>query len=99
MTKSDRIRFEWDNRKSGQNRRKHGYDFKFFVLVFYDPLRRTEIEGDEHGEIRWQTIGEIDGRIFVVSHTIREEDNIEIYRIISARRATPSERRFYAEAP
>jgi len=91
--------FEYDERKSDQNRRKHGFDFEFVTLVFYDPLRRTEIEGDEHGETRWRTIGEIDGRVFVVSHTLREEGDVEVCRIISARKATPRERKVYAEAP
>lgn len=92
------FRCEWDPRKSESNRRKHGYDFEFVTLVFYDTLRRTEIEGNEHGEIRWRTIGEIDGRVFVIFHTIREESDVEIYRIISARKATPRERKVYTEA-
>jgi uncharacterized protein len=69
-------------------------------LVFYDEQRRTEIEGREHGEVRWRTTGEIGGTIFVVSHTIREEEEkeeIEIIRIFSARKASPRERKRYEE--
>ena len=41
-----------------------------------------------HGENRWRTIGEIDGVLYIVSHTTREEsEENEIYRLISARRA------------
>lgn len=94
-----RIRVEWDPRKSDKNRRKHKIDFAFVARGFHDPLKRIEIEGSEHGEIRWRTICEIDGRIFVVSHTLREEGEAEIYRIISARKAEPRERHAYQETP
>lgn len=94
------IRFEWDPRKSDLNRRKHGLTFEDAMQVFYDPLRRLDIEGDEHGEIRWRTTGEIGGILYVVSHTIREEEGeAEIYRIVSARRATARERKIYEETP
>src|ERR1700729_968419 len=91
-------RFEWDERKSQANRRKHGIDFDFAKLVFFDPLRNLEVEGHEHGEIRWRTTGGIDGTLFVVSHTTREEGDIEIVRIISAREASRRERKEYEEA-
>ena len=93
------IEFEWDPRKSEVNKRKHGIDFAFAARVFADPLRGAEIEGDEHGEIRWWTIGEIDGRIFRVTYTIREEGEVEVCRLISARKATPRESEIYREAP
>ncbi len=58
---------------------------------------RTESKG---GEQRWQTVGAILGLvILVVAHTVKEEDpdgeSVEVIRIISARRATPRERRRY----
>lgn len=94
------IRFEWDPKKSDLNRRKHGLTFEDAMQVFYDPLRRLDIEDDEHGEIRWRTTGEIGGILYTVSHTIREEEGeAEIYRIVSARRATARERKIYEETP
>ncbi|HEY0104902.1 MAG TPA: BrnT family toxin [Rhizomicrobium sp.] len=93
------IEFDWDPRKSEANRRKHGIDFVFATRVFADPLRSTDIEGDEHGEVRWWTVGEIDGRVFRVTYAIREEGKIEVYRLISARKATPRENEIYREAP
>ncbi len=87
--------FEWDPRKSQANRRKHGIDFERARAAFFDPLRTRDIEGYEHGEIRWRTIGEIGGRLFVISHTLEEEGDTEIIRIITARKVTPSERRAY----
>ena len=53
------------------------------------------IEGHEHGEVRWKTTGQIDGKIIVVSHTLTEDSGVESIRIISARKATPRERRAY----
>jgi len=96
--------FEWDPRKSESNKRKHGIDFDIAKRVFRDPLKIRDIEGDEHGEIRWRTVGEIGGTLYVVSHTVREEEDkeegeIEFVRIISARRATPRESRRYRETP
>jgi uncharacterized DUF497 family protein len=88
--------FEWDPRKAVANKRKHGIDFERAREVFFDPLRSRDIEGHEHGEVRWRTVGEIGGRLFAVSHTLEEEkDGTEIIRIITARKATPSERRAY----
>jgi uncharacterized DUF497 family protein len=91
------IRFEWDPRKAGANRRKHGIDFEFATLAFYDPLKRIEVEGDDHGEIRWRIIGEIEGRIFVICYTTGEKGEVEIVRIISARKAGRRERQEYEE--
>lgn len=94
---ANEIRFEWDPRKSEANRRKHGIDFEFAKLVFLDSFRRLEVQGDEHGEIRWTTTGTIGGNVYVVSHTLREKGEIEIYRIISARKAAPRERHAFEE--
>jgi uncharacterized protein len=88
-------RIEWDPRKSDANRRKHGLTFVEAANIFRDPFRRLQIEGDEHGEIRWRTTGEIDGKLYIVSHTIREEGEEEIYRIITARKAAPRERKAF----
>jgi len=87
--------FEWDRRKSEANKKKHGIDFERARDAFFDPLMKREMEGIDHGEIRWRTMGEIKGRLFVVSHTLEEEGEIEIVRIVSARKATPRERRAY----
>ena len=95
----DELKFEWDTRKAEANRRKHGIEFDIAMLAFYDPLKSVEMEGHEHGEIRWRTIGEVNGRILVVSYTIHEESGVEINRLISARKATRRERQKYEEAP
>jgi len=54
---------------------------------------------DEMGEERWQAIG-LAGEVAVllVAHTVREEPEGEVVRIVSARRATRKERKRYEEA-
>jgi uncharacterized DUF497 family protein len=50
------------------------------------------------GEERWQTIGNAGGiLILTVAHTLRDERGDEVVRIISARRASRSEKRLYDE--
>jgi uncharacterized DUF497 family protein len=91
------MRFSWDEAKAAANLRKHGIRFEEAARVFDDPLHLTEQERIEGGEYRWQTIGQIFGIIvIVVAHTIEGiGDADETVRIISARRATPRERKRY----
>jgi uncharacterized DUF497 family protein len=92
------IRFEWDGAKEHANRRKHGISFEIARQVFGDPdalVEQDRIEGDE---LRWQTIGMIDGTLLLlVAHTVAfgDDEPNETIRIISARRASGRERRRY----
>jgi len=77
--------------------RKHGVAFDDAVGVFSDPfaiMRQDRIEG---GELRWQTVGMIEGHlVLLIAHTVGEtQDNKEVIRIISARRADRKERQRY----
>ena len=90
------VRFEWDPRKSRSNKAKHGVSFEEARTVFLDDHARI-IEDDEHSEQedRFLLMGlSIELRILVVCHCYRESD--QLVRIISARRATTTERRQYA---
>lgn len=95
------VRFEWDEAKNLSNRRKHdGLSFEEACHVFEDPLHVSTQDRIEGGEQRWQTVGAVGGvMILVVAHTITEDnvggEPVEVIRIISARRATPRERRRY----
>lgn len=97
------VRFEWDETKNLSNQRKHdGVSFLDACRVFEDPLHVSVQDRIEGGEYRWQTVGAVQGLvILVVAHTVTEEDadggSVEIIRIISARRATPRERRRYED--
>jgi uncharacterized DUF497 family protein len=87
--------FEWDSRKEARNQQKHGVSFREAATVFGDPLS-TEFPDPDHSqdEERYIIIGmSRRGRILVVAHTERGDT----IRIISARRATRDERRFYEE--
>ena len=87
--------FESDKKKARQNLKSHKVSFEEASTVFGDTLSRT-IDDPIHSEIedRYVIIGRsMRGRLLVVVHTIRG-DNI---RIISARVATPRERKEYEE--
>ena len=93
------MRFEWDSEKSRLNRKKHGISFELAEEVFTDPFCLTIFDQIVREEERLWTIGRLENLvILVVVHTVRDEQGVEITRIISARKATPRERRFYEEA-
>jgi uncharacterized DUF497 family protein len=98
----DGVRFEWDEAKNLSNQRKHGVSFEKASAVFLDPLYVSVQDRIEDGEQRWQAIGTVgDLLILTVAHTVTEEKAdgtlVEVFRIISARRATRKERRRYED--
>jgi uncharacterized DUF497 family protein len=89
------VQFDWDEDKNRRNVAKHRIHFETAILVFEDPRALVRLDRVVDGEERWQTIGMIDGLIvLLVAHTL-DDDSV---RIISARKATPRERRLYEEA-
>ena len=89
-------RFEWDESKNLANQKKHEISFEDAAEVFGDPLHVTIIDPGSGHEERWKTYGIVDGfAVLMVTHTDRDDDGIEIIRIISARRATRHERQYY----
>jgi uncharacterized DUF497 family protein len=92
------MEFEWDVRKNLANHAKHKVSFELARLVFEDPLHLVKFDRAVDGEERWQAIGTVKGRhILVVVHTYRNQEDEEIIRIISARRASSHERRQYEQ--
>ena len=92
------MRFEWDPNKSRANLRKHGVSFETASLVFDDPNHLSIQDRFEEGEERWQILGLAGGiTILIVARTVAEQVGEEVIRIISARKATPAERRRYNE--
>jgi uncharacterized DUF497 family protein len=84
----------WDIRKAAANIRDHAIEFSHAATVLNDPMSVT-IEDTRHGEQRFVTIGsDLLGRILVVVYAYSGEEEI---RLISARKATPKERRIYEE--
>jgi len=87
-------RFEWDDDKNAANIRKHGIQFKTAALVF-DDVNFIELYDTEHfeSEDRYKAIGTINGETIVLTVIYTPRD--ESIRIISARKATNTERGLY----
>jgi uncharacterized protein len=85
------MEMEWDPAKRKANIAKHGIDFRDCTSVFTDPHAQIR-EDRTQSEDRSIVIGADDlGRVLVVAYTWRGDT----IRIISARRASPGERRAY----
>ncbi len=87
--------FEWDANKAAQNLQKHGLSFEEASTVLADPLSLT-IPDPLHSESEDRFV--ITGlsnrhRHLVIAYTERDD----VIRIISARAATPHERKKYEE--
>jgi uncharacterized DUF497 family protein len=92
------MRFEWDEAKSRRNRLKHAVGFETAALAFDDPYALTQRDESTSEEERWITPGSVNsGKVLFVVHTWRARGEEEVIRIISARRATPRERKGYEE--
>lgn len=86
------MRFQYDSAKAAINLQKHGISFADAEGVFADPLAVSMEDPDALGERRFITIGlGSAGELLVVAYTERGNE----YRLISARRATRKERKFY----
>lgn len=84
--------FEWDTDKDAENRRKHGITFEEAVAIWEGPVLTWHDDRFEYGETRETSIGMLGAAaVLTVSHTDRDG----LRRIISARKATKSERRDY----
>jgi uncharacterized protein len=89
------LSFEWDERKDTSNRKKHGVSFEEARTVFYDDSALL-IDDPDHSENeeRFILMGLSSSlRVLVVCHCYRKAD--AVIRIISARRASRSERTQY----
>jgi len=95
--------FEWDDRKARTNAQKHGvtFDQAAEVLLDTDGNRFHLEEYDERhsdDEDRFITTASHPanrGIVLVISWTENEDEAGRLTRIVSARRATPAERRRY----
>jgi len=89
------VDFEWDHAKAESNLKKHGVSFEEARSVFYDDLAVQFFDESLGEETRFILLGRSNlSRVLVVVHCERGE-NDEILRIISARKATRTERNFY----
>jgi uncharacterized protein len=92
------VGFEWDPGKARANLAKHGVSFEDAALVWDDPLHLLRFDRHEGGEERWHVLGRVGGTmLLLVAHTYSGSERDDAARIISARKATRSERRAYEE--
>ena len=91
------IWFEWDPVKARANKRKHGVSFETARYAFDDSDALVDHDRIEGGERRWQTLGLVGGvLLLLVAHTVEfEDEEKEVIRIISARRANRKEKQRY----
>ena len=89
------IRFEWDPRKAAANLQKHGISFAEAETAFYDDYASI-MEDPDHSsdEERFLLLGMSGAlRVLLVVPCVREAGSV--IRLVSARKATRSERAQY----
>ena len=90
------IKFEWDEEKALKNIKKHGVSFEEASTVFYDDFA-VQFYDKEHSELkedRFLLLGlSNNSRLLMVCNC--EKLSGEVLRIISARKATKNEKKFY----
>lgn len=86
------MNFEWDDAKSNMCFAQRGFDFAYAARAFFDPYRLIQADARySYGEERYQLMGTIELRLFVVFYTLRHD----AIRIISARKANQREVKHY----
>jgi uncharacterized DUF497 family protein len=91
-----KLHFEWNHTKAARNLVKHNVSFDEAATIFDDPMFISVVD-DEHSfdEERYVSIGlSTHGRLLMVAHTDRQGR----IRLISARKATKKEEKFYAKS-
>jgi len=87
-----KMKITWDSVKAKSNRLKHRVFFSEVESVFYDPSAISVEDTGSQGEVRHVVIGRDSlDRLIVVVYAYRES----VIRIISARKASKSERKIY----
>ena len=83
--------FAWDDTKRRANLKKHGIDFVDAEKIFRGLILTAEDTREAYGERRFLTLGLLADQVVSVTHTERGSD----IRIISIRKATKHEARYY----
>jgi uncharacterized protein len=88
------MEIEWDLGKAAENLRKHGVSFDEAASCLLDPLALAQEDPSSEEESRWVLVGmSATPRLLTVVYTLRRENRV---RLISARKATRKEAKFYA---
>ena len=89
------MNFEWDEAKNEACFQERGFDFAYAARAFFDPDRLLQADTrNSYGEERYQLMGKIEQRLFVVVYTPRPDAT----RIISARKANQREVKHYEDS-
>jgi hypothetical protein len=83
--------FTWDEAKRRANLRKHGIDFADAPKIFEGLTFTADDDREPYGENRFLTLGLLEEQVVSVAHTERGDE----IRIISIRKATKHETRYY----
>ena len=83
--------FVWDEAKRLANLKKHGIDFADAEKIFRGLTFTAEDDRESYGEPRFLTLGLLEDQVVSVAHTERCDE----IRVISIRKATKHEARFY----
>jgi len=92
MTSSREIEFEWDLAKARINLKKHMVWFLTALTIFLNERLERIDNREDYGEMRWIALGRVDGEVYRVIYTWRNEN---LVRILSAQKASMDEREIY----
>ena len=88
------MEIEYDPQKAKSNLIKHGVTFEEATTALYDPVALVQEDIDSINENRWVLTGLSNkANILTVVYTLRGEETI---RLISPRKATRKEVKYYA---
>ena len=95
MAYNSAMNFEWDEVKSERCFTQRGFDFAYAARAFFDANRVVDSDRRRnYGEQRFQLMGMIERRLFVLVFTPRHN----AMRIISARKANQREVKHYEDS-
>jgi uncharacterized DUF497 family protein len=97
--------FEWDEDKAESNLQKHGVSFEEAASVLADAdgdTHHLDIDDPVHADgedrfITYATMPDDRSVILIISWTDRSTEDEQVTRIISARKASKRERRYYVD--
>lgn len=87
------MRYEWDEAKAAANEVAHGLSFEAAERFEWDSALVEFDEGHSGEEDRYTALGFIGDVLHLMVHTVRRK---VVIRIISLRKATKQERKYYA---
>ncbi len=88
------VEFEFDPEKDATNKDKHGVSLRDAERMDLSTARFASDDRHDYGEPRTQSLGKIDGRLYMLVFTMRGR----VMRVISLRKANLKEMRRYDQS-